>query len=164
MLASPRAAVLVALAGALWAAFCLTLSSGGHAPSVTLLPIPRERYYLFEAAIVVPVLLGQWLATAAIASRLARTEPRATATGLAYAMALPLVTLFLLPDAIVYALWGFEALGRLVVVTAPLLLVSTIAGSALTLSRLGPSSRARAWLSAAVAVVIPAAIAGIILR
>lgn len=163
------AAASVVVAGAAWAFLCLVLARGGHAPTVTLLPIPAERYYLWQAALVVPVLLTQWLATAAITWRLARAWGGtvsfvALASALGPALAGPLVVVLVVPDFVVHAAFGFEALGSLLRVTGPLLLVVTI-GLAMVATRVAAGlSTGRALQAATLGVLLPAAASSVILR
>jgi hypothetical protein len=111
-------ALAVLSTGTLWAAFLLVLHRGGHAPSGPLvLPIPRVDYYLYEAAFVTPALLAMWLGASvaghAIAKRLGgRATLADTASPIAYALATPFLVAWLLPDAVVMALAGFEAMAK----------------------------------------------------
>lgn len=153
----------VAIAGAIWAGLCLRLAADGHAPSVTLVAIPR--YYLAQAGFVVPVLLAQWLATAGIANLVTKARFIALAAALGPALAAPLVVIFLVPDLVAYALVGFDALGKLVRITAPLMLLTTIGLSALAIRAVTEgASRWRAIGTAALAVTIPAVLASTLLR
>lgn len=164
-----RGAASVAVAGAAWAVLCLVLAADGHAPSVTLVPIPREHYYLAQAAFVLPLLLAQWglcvAATQTVAKALGgRGEVVPTANGLGLALAAPLLLLFLLPDAVAYAVGGFAWLGPLVRVTSPLAFVATI-GVATVVVRVGHGlARGRAFVAALAGVVVQAALGGVLLR
>ena len=108
-----RAVLANALA---WAAFLLYLGGSGHAPSgKLLLPIPAAHYYLWEAGFVVPVHLAMyWVLTQvchALASRAGGNAPRETTASTAgLAMAVPSALAWLLPDVVVVATAGFEAL------------------------------------------------------
>lgn len=155
----------VAIAGAIWAGLCLRLAADGHAPSVTLVAIPRGHYYLAQALFVVPVLLAQWLATAGIAQLVTKARFVALAAALGPALAAPLVVVFLVPDLVAYALVGFGALGKLVRITAPLVVLTTIGLSALAIRAVTEgASRWRAIGTAALAVTIPAVLASTLLR
>lgn len=162
-------AAAVVLAGSIWAVLCLVLARDGHAPSVTLVPIPRERYYLAQAAFVVPVLLAQWVLCASIATRSARALGgagpfSATAGGLGVALALPLAALFLIPDLIAYTAFGFSALGALVRVTAPLSFVATLALATGVVRRVHALPAAKALVASAAGVLGQAVLGAVLLR
>lgn len=89
--------------GAVWALFCLGLDAAGHAP--TRAPLPR--WYRVQAVLLVPTLLLWGLAYAAIAGRLARADLRGP---LGVALGVPLLLGFVVPDVVVYAVGGFDAL------------------------------------------------------
>jgi hypothetical protein len=123
----------VALQGGLGAALLLWLARRGEAPSgPLLLPIPRENYYAVEAAFVLPVRLAMASAFALAAhgsakrlggaGSLAETFDRG-----ASALALPFLLLWWLPDVLLYATGGFEALTRAVRVLAPLSSLASLA-------------------------------------
>ncbi|MFW6049768.1 MAG: hypothetical protein ACODAU_01265 [Myxococcota bacterium] len=159
----------VLAAGAAWAALCLVLAADDHAPSVSLVPIPRARYYLAQASFVVPVLLVQWGVCVGVARTVARRlggagAVRPLANGLGLALGLPLLSLFVVPDLIAYAVAGFEALGPLVRVTAPLAFVATsvLATGAVRLAHgLGVG---RALVAALAGVLAQAVLGGMLLR
>jgi hypothetical protein len=157
------------IAAALWAALCVTLAADGHAPSVAVIPIAREHYYLAQAAFVLPLLLALWLVCARAALAVATALGGAgrwttTASPMGFALAIPLVFFFLLPDFVVYAASGFGALGALLRVTAPLSFAATLllATQAISVSH-GLSSR-RAVVAASAGVVLQAALGGVFLR
>lgn len=163
------AAASVAVAGGCWAVLCLLLARAGHAPSATLLPLPATSYYRWQAAFVVPLLLAQWLATAAIAHRLARalggaSRFAAIASALGPALAAPLLVVFVIPDLVVFATAGFAALAILVRATGPLLLLTTVALVTIALRAATSLSRGRAAFAAVIAVLLPAAVAALLLR
>jgi hypothetical protein len=114
---APGTAAILAL-GLGWAGFSLALHFGGHAPSLSLLPIPPSRYYLAQSLFVVPLWLGLWQLATEMAHRIAcalgapRRARGVTSTVMAYALAAPMLALFLLPDVLVYATLGFDRLGE----------------------------------------------------
>jgi hypothetical protein len=111
---------LVLSAGGLWALFCAWLWSAGHAPSRTLVPIPRELYYAAQALFVMPLLIAQWKLATWVGARFGRSSTDALSDGMSQALFAPLLVLLLLPDVVSYAYFGFASLGPLVRVTAPL--------------------------------------------
>jgi hypothetical protein len=156
-------------AGLGWALFCLLLWSGGHAPSRVLLPLPRESYYLFQAAVVIPVLFGSWWLASRVAHRVATalggsgTLPDC-AEGLALSLAPPIALLVVVPDVVVYLAWGFGALGRLIRVTAPLSGVLTLVLATRAMRRAHALGSGRAFVAGAAGVVTQALLGGAVLR
>jgi hypothetical protein len=156
-------------AAALWALLCLLLAAGGHAPSVALVPIAREHYYLWQAGFVAPLLLAQWGLCSLVVARLARAQggtaaDAATANAMAIALALPLVALFLVPDLIAYGAGGFAALGPLVRITAPLSFLVTLALATDAVRALHGLPVGKALLASAAGVLVQAALGGVLLR
>lgn len=102
--ATPRQGRWALLAcGAAWALFCLALDATGHEP--TRAPLPR--WYRVQAVLLLPLMhLWGWV-LAAIAGRLARRDLRGP---LGVALGLPLLLGFVVPDVLVFALGGFDAL------------------------------------------------------
>ena len=145
------------------------LGLAGHAPSVALVPIPRDRYYVAQAAFVIPLLFAQWWICAAVARALAArmgghgTLER-TAAGLAPALGLPLLVVFIVPDAIAYLAFGFAALGRVVRVTAPLALLASIAWTTWAVRKTERLRGGRAFVAAAAGVLAQALAGGVFLR
>ena len=159
----------VAAAGATWTALCLWLAADGHRPSVTLVPIPAEDYYRVQAAFVTPLLFAQWALCAAVAAAVARalgSAARASllAGPLAVALAGPLVALHLTPDLIAYACCGFDALGAVVRVTAPLVLITSSAAGAAVVRAATGSGWGRAAVAAGAGVLAQALAGGVLLR
>jgi hypothetical protein len=162
-------AVAVAAASGLWALFCLLLARAGHAPSRVLVPLPRESYYLAQALFVLPLMLLSWLLCALVAVWVGRAlggsgRFRAALNTLGLSLALPLMALFLLPDMLAYAAFGFSALGPLVRVTAPLSFVATLALAALAMHVSHALPRGRAFAAGAAGVFAQAALGGLLLR
>lgn len=165
----PHAALAVLAAGALWSVFSLVLASQGHAPSRVLVPIAREHYYAAQALFVLPLLALQWAVCSLVSFRSARALGGAgsfdeTLRLLGFALGLPLLLLFLLPDVVCYALSGFASLGKLVRVTAPLTFVVSTWAAARGLRRVHGLSRLRALAAASVGVLAQAALGAPLLR
>lgn len=164
-----RGAIAVGAAGLVWAALSAMLAADGRAPTVTLLPIPRERYYAAQALFVVPVLLGQWWLASQVSWRSARrlggagTWPQ-TLGPMGGALAVPLVVCFLLPDLVVYLSAGFQALGAVVRFTAPLSLLGAVALATGVVRRVHGLAWARALGAALAGVLAQAAAGGLFLR
>lgn len=159
----------VALAGVAWGALCVGLHLGGHAPSFTLLPIPSEFWYLSQAVYVTPVLIGQWLLMSVVAHGLARAVGgegtlRRLLGGAGLAQALPLALLFLLPDAVVYAALGFDAIAPAMRFYAPLSAATTLALLTFAVSASHRLSEGRALVAALVAFLVQAAAGAPVLR
>ena len=163
------ALVSVIIAGASWALLCLLLALGGHAPSVTLLPIAREHYYSFQALVVIPVLAGLWVVASSLARQSARALGgsgtfRATAAGMSRALSIPLLFLFIVPDIIAYSIGGFAALGHVVRFSAPLAFFVTLLLGTRALRTAEALSTPRAFAAASAGIVAQALLAGVILR
>lgn len=162
-------AVYVLLAGGGWALLCAALATAGHSPSIALVPIPREHYYAAQAVFVVPLLLASWLLCAALARGVARIlganggfVPAANA--IAPALALPLLVVFLVPDAIAWMLLGFEALGAVVRVTGPLSFAAMLVCVTVAVRAASSLSTGRAFVAAFCGVFAQGALAGVFLR
>ncbi|AKT36075.1 YIP1 family protein [Chondromyces crocatus] len=161
--------VPVLLLGALYAAFALLLHLGGHAPSVTLVPIPRDRYYLWQAGFVAPLFVALWWIyglTAHGLSRLAggRGDRGATFAVIGVGYAVPVTVFFVLPDLIVYLVAGHGALARAMPFYAPLALFGVLTLCALGLRAVHGLSPARAALVSLTGFVLQGAAGGILLR
>jgi hypothetical protein len=161
--------MLVALTGAVWALFCWWLARAGHAPSRTLVPIPREHYYFAQAGFIVPLLLLQWALLSIVSTRVSRAlggsaSVAASAAALASALYAPLIGLFLLPDLLVYVCFGFTALAKLFRFTAPLSFAATLYLATRQLARVQQLTTSRALLAALAGVFVQAFVGGLLLR
>lgn len=110
-----RSAASVLVLGVTWAALLLVLAQGGHAPSFVLLPIAAERYYAFEAAVVVPTLFALWGLMSVTTHVVARAlggggTLRASAASMGTSWSLPMLG-YVVVDAVLYMGGGFAALG-----------------------------------------------------
>jgi hypothetical protein len=159
----------ILVAGAVWALLSLALATAGWAPSVTLVPIAPERYYLAQAGFVLPLLFAQWGLCSAVALGVARAfggtgSGSATASTMGFALAAPLLGLFLLPDLLVYGLLGFDALAGLIRITAPLAFVATLALATMAVRVVHHLSAPKAFVAAVAGVLAQAAMGGVLLR
>lgn len=162
-------AALVALSGACWAALTAALHAHGHAPSVTLVPIARSDYYLWQTGFVVPLLLVLWLLLTGIVHLLCRRagaqprlRPALAVLGAAYAV--PLLFFFIVPDVFIYAALGFDALRQSVRWYAPVTPLVTLVLTTLALTQLYRVGTVRAFAAALVALTAQAAVGGVLLR
>jgi hypothetical protein len=162
--------ILALLAASIaWAVLCLVLALGGHAPSVVLIPIPRESYYLAQAAYVVPLsfvlwgicsLVAQWVATKLGGSG----SLVQTARGMAFALAAAIGLALVIPDLIIYGAFGFSALARAVRITAPLMALTATLIAARAVRDGHALSWPRALASGASGVLAQGLVGGIFLR
>lgn len=164
-----RAAWAIVGAGALWALLCLKLGLDGHAPSVTLVPIPKRHYYLAQAAFVVPLLLALWGLCTIVAQRVAERLAGAgtlhdTARGMAPALALPIVVCIVLPDLFVYLSLGFGALAKALSVTAPAAAIASVVLATRAVRKAHALATSRAFVAALSGVLTQAFVGGIALR
>jgi hypothetical protein len=124
----PRATLLVLIYALVYSGFCFLLDAGGHRPSFGALV---ERHYLLLAVLLLPAAFVIWLLHSATAQAMARAlggggTLRDTMVAIGPAYALPMLLLFVLPDLITYLAFGFDALGKVVRVFAPLALLCRI--------------------------------------
>lgn len=168
--ASLRSGVLfVVLAGGAWALLCAALAIAGHSPTIALVPIPREHYYAAQAVFVVPLLLVAWLLCTVIARGVATLLGGSAgfvpaANAIAPALALPLLVVFLVPDAIAWMLLGFDGLGAVVRVTGPLSFVAMLVCVTMAIGAASSVSTGRAFVAAFAGVLVQGALAGVFLR
>lgn len=151
-----------------WAGFSLLLYVGGHAPSVTLVPIGPERYYLAQAGFAIPLWLMLWV----VAGRVSAVA--ATALGgarrpwpgavMGYALASPMIALFLLPDIAVYLVAGHDGLGAAMKYYAPVAPLTAWALATVGLARRYELSRGRAVLAAFAGLLAQALVGAPLLR
>lgn len=161
--------VMLAL-GLLWALFLLVLAFRGHAPSGPLvLPMLREGYYGWEAAFVVPLQLFMWWVMAVVLHALSRWAggtgtPSLSRAVAGLSVAVPYVLVWLVPDALVYAVGGFDALGPLMRVTAPLCFLWALVLATLGVRAVHGVSAGRAFGIALVSLIVYVAIGAPLLR
>jgi len=164
----PGLAPVLAL-GALYAAFSRLLHAGGHAPKVTLVPIPKEQYYLWQSLFIVPLFVALWLIYGLVAHALSRLAGGRASLGaslavLGVAYAVPLACLFVIPDLIVYLAFGHAALAKAMRFYAPLAMIACVTLSALALMEAHQLSRPRAIAIALAGLVVQGALGGVLLR
>jgi hypothetical protein len=160
-----QSALPVAFVGLAWAALSLWLHQGDHVPSGPVFVAPRAGYYAAQAAFALPVLMLQFWVLIAVCALVAGVKRSALPMpALAKAYALPLFFLWLLPDALFYALWGFEALARVVRVAAPITALVTVLLVARSLQTLPAVSVRRATFAALSGSLSQAIVGGAVLR
>ncbi len=116
-----RSAIIL---GVLWAMLLALLATGGHAPSFTrFLPVPADQYYGVAALYVLPLVCALGWLFAMVARGVAGVGAR---DELVAAWARPTAALFVVPDLVVYAAVGFEGIGAVVRVTAPLTAIGVV--------------------------------------
>lgn len=170
MRASPRDGLLpVLVLGALYAGFSLLLHLGGHAPSVTLVPIPRARYYLWQSAFIAPLFVALWLIYSGVAHELCRIAGgrgafRSTLAVIGLGYAVPLALLFVVPDLLVYLVFGHGALGKAMRLYAPLSAAGCVLLCALGLRAAHGVTLGRAAGISLAGFIVQAAAGGILLR
>jgi hypothetical protein len=118
-------AAAVASAALVYSVFVLWMYLAGHEPSFTGNPIPAETYYLWQAILLPPWLLLSWAVAATVAyglSRMFGSESTWTqnASPLGFAFAIPLTWAYLVPEMVVFGLYGHDALTTAMVYTGPI--------------------------------------------
>jgi hypothetical protein len=165
-----RGRLAMLLVGGVWALFSAALAFGGEAPSVTLVPIPKAHYYAAQALFAVPLFWLLWGVLTQVAHRLATAfggsvDGRSGAAAmLGHAYAAPMIALFLVPDILVYGVFGHAGLARFMKFYAPLgPLVALALGSA-GLARAYGLGRGRAFVTALCAFLAQALVGAPLLR
>lgn len=162
-------AAFVAGAGAIWAALLLWLHARGHAPSRSVLPIPADDYYFWQALFVIPTLLACWTILTWVSLRIGTAlgghgEFGTLATAIAVAYAAPLAFTFVLPELFAFALFGFDALRVVIRFTAPLSGLVTLVLCTRTLARRLGLPLGRALVAAIAGLAAQGVVAGVALR
>ena len=131
------------VAGLAWSALCVALDQAGHTPSG---PTLVDRWYRVQAVLVLVVVPLQAFLGDGVARWVARApEPRGVVAR-AYGMG---VLVFVLVDALAWAVLGFDKLGPVLVVSAPGCLLLMVAVGARGLVGVGVG-----WARAAGAVLL----------
>ena len=130
--------------------------------------IPVERYYLWEAAFLVPLSFQLWITFAAVAHLLARAQHgdgtyEGTAAVFAYTYSVPLIVLMWLPDQLQFLAYGVETRGQLVAIYGSAAGLWMVVLSALGLRVVHRLSPRRALVTAFVAAALSYAPAGLLL-
>lgn len=149
-------ALPVVIAGLGWAALSLVLAANGEAPSRPAPMIPGDMHYAAQAAFVVPLFVVSWLVLGAVAGRIAGVR---VAAPLGYAYGVPLLMTWAIPDAIVLAALGFDALAPLVRVVATITALYTVFLATVAIRSVADVSTGRA-LAAALAGLVAQALVG----
>jgi hypothetical protein len=110
-----------------YSSFVLWMYLAGHQPSFTGNPIPAADYYLWQAGFLPVWLPLAWVVSASAVFGLARLGAsggswRATAAPLGFALGVPLVFAYLLPEMLVFGIFGHDALVAAMRVTGPVAL------------------------------------------
>lgn len=158
--------VSLAVLGALYALFSALLYAKGITPRATWLPIAPERYYLAQALFVLPL----FFLLAIIFVRVIRfavgreTDARAMFEGLAPRYAWPITICFLIPDMIVFLIWGHESLAPAMRYYGPLAPTLIVIACARWLRREARVTGMRATLATLAALFTQAIVGGALLR
>lgn len=161
-------AAAVALCGLLWTVLLLLLFFDHRAPSVTLVPIPRDLYYMVQGLLTTPILTALWWILCEVAHRLCKAlggqgERSAVAATLGFAYALPL-TAHVLAETVAFFGFGFAALASVARLSLPIAALWTWALASLALRAAHRVSWPRAIGSALAGLVVQALLGGIVLR
>lgn len=160
-------AVAVLQLGLVWAGLSAALHAAGHGPSMSLVPIPRSSYYAAQAVFVVPLTLACWWLMSVVASAVAGADAAGkakVAAVLGHAYAAPLIFLFLAIDIVLYAGWGFAALGKYLRFYAPIAPIWAIVVGTLGLREALQISTRRALWATLAGMVAQVLVGGVLLR
>lgn len=160
----------VLLLGLAYAAFSVALAIGRAAPKRALLPIPLEHYYAVQAGFVAPLFAVLTALHTAVVRHVATERARAhrafgdswVVLGNAYAW--PLLALFVVPDALVFSLFGFDALAPAMRWYGPAAMVGVLVLSTLRAREHLSMSGGRAFGAALLGLVVQALVGGLFLR
>jgi hypothetical protein len=130
--------------------------------------IPVERYYLWEAAFLVPLSFQLWITFAAVAHLLARVQHGGgsfenTAAVFAYTYSVPLIVLMWFPDQLQFLVYGLETRGQLVAIYGSAAGLWMLVLSATGLRVVHGFSPVRSFLTAAAAAALSYVPAGLLL-
>lgn len=161
--------VAMLVLGVLHAGFSLALHLAGHTPKMGIPGLGRENHYLFQSIFIIPLYFVLfWIGgrvAHATARRLSGTGSREASLamfGIAYAV--PMIFLFIIPDILVFLLWGFGAIAKAMRYYAPLAAITCVGLGTVGFSRAHELAPGRAALAVFVAFVVQAAVGGIFLR
>ncbi len=119
---------VVVVATVLYSLFSLWLYLDGQQPSFTGNPIPAADYYLWQAIFLVAWLPAAYAIFVTVAHRLmyralSTIEWESTAAALGYAFAIPITWAYLVPEMIVFGLFGHDSLAIAMRITGPVTLL-----------------------------------------
>jgi hypothetical protein len=168
---------LLVLSSLPWSALLVVLTLFGHAPSGPLfIPVPRDLYYVVEALLVAPLLvvstaLAAWASAFALpAARHGAGAPRVSVDGRVWrasvgaAVSTSTLLALVIPDAILWALFGFETLAVAIRVLAPLSALLMWIRTFLVVRVLSTASTTRALLLGLAVVIIHVTVTAPFLR
>jgi hypothetical protein len=135
-------------------------------PWVTI--IPFERYYLWEAAFLIPLSYQLWITFAGVAHLLARAQHgegtyESTAAVFAFTYSVPLIVLMWLPDQLQFLAYGPKIRGELVAIYGSAAGLWVLVLSAMGLRVVHRLSGPRSLVTAAAAAALSYAPAGLLL-
>lgn len=161
--------VAMLMLGVLHAGFSLALHLAGHSPKMGIPALGRENHYLFQSIFIIPLYLVLfWIGgrvAHAISRRLSGTGSREVSLaifGIAYAV--PMLCLFIIPDILVFLIWGFAAIGKAMRWYAPLAAITCVWLGTVGFSRAHKLGPGRAALAVFVGFVCQAVVGGVFLR
>ena len=104
------------LTGLLWSLFSWWLAEAGHQPGGRSF---FTAHYYVQSVILIPTMLLSWLIFSTflgrcLSSAQSRERYRQTSTALGRILGGGYLLCWLLPDVVVYAIWGFDMLGKVV--------------------------------------------------
>jgi len=155
--------------GVVHAGFSLLLHLAGHAPRMGIPGFGRENHYLWQAIFVIPLYVALFwiggLVAHGAARRLSGSASRdASLAVFGVAYAIPMITLFLIPDIVVFLAIGFAAIGKAMRWYAPIAAITCIWLGAAGLSRAHNIGTGRAAFAAFAGFVAQAIVGGLFLR
>ena len=161
--------VAMLVLGAVHAGFSLILHLAGYAPRMGIPGFGRENHYLWQAFFVFPLYLALFWVGGLVTHGVARgfsgsgsRDASFAVFGVAYAA--PMIMLFLVPDILVFEIFGFNAIGKAMRWYAPVAAIACVWLGALGLSRAHKISAGRASLAAIAGFLAQAIVGGAFLR
>ena len=162
---------LVVLTGLGWAILSWRMAAGGELPGSLkgAIPVAPEDWFRLQALWVVPVLLGVWLLMGALATALSTRAGgeapfAATLGAVGLGWAGPLQTFQILPELVIYEVWGVDSLRAAMPVLAMLTLAGCWFGTSMALTLVQGLIPGRARLVAVVVLLVGALAGGPFLR
>jgi hypothetical protein len=114
----------IGFTGAAHGAFSFLLHVDAHTPSFPSLFIPQASHYFWQAILAIPAYFLFWILFSITAHLTLKRVTgvstwNGTASVTAFALAAPILLIFLLPDLLLYLVAGFDALPQLLRISAP---------------------------------------------